>query len=107
MNVSGNFLFVVFVLLSAIVLVASVAFAIETLFIDNVEGFQLADEELCETDRNYFSDNETECDGFVYWNIFCLPPLFLLGLPWLIWGYYALTGKRTFNPMRPFRSDGE
>ena len=105
MNVSGNSLFIVFVLLSATVLVASAAFAVETLFIDNVEGFQLADEALCETDSSYYSANETECDGFIYWNILCLPPMFLLGLPWLIWGYFALTGKKTYIPIRPSRLD--
>ena len=50
----------VLVLLTAILLVGSVAFAIETLLADNVEGIHLVDKQRCEEDRGYYSDNETE-----------------------------------------------
>ena len=81
MKITGT---LVLALLTAILLVGSVAFAIETLLAENVEGIQLVDKQRCEVDRGYYSDNETECDGFVYWFLFFTVPWVLIIAVWLI-----------------------
>ena len=88
MKITGT---LVLVLLTAILLVGSVAFAIETLLAENVEGIQFVDKQRCEADLEYYSDNETECDGFVYWFVFFTVPWLLIIAVWLIRVSHRLT----------------
>ena len=84
MKITGKF---VLTFLTIVLLVASIAFAIETLLIDDVKGIQLANDLACETDLEYYISNETECDGFVYWLVIFVPFWILLTVVWLFhWG---------------------
>lgn len=84
---SRRILFIVFVLVTVVVVSASAVFAFEIQFIDNAAGFQTVDQELCSSDMNYHNVNEVECDGFAAWYFLCLPPLLVLAAAWLLFSF--------------------
>ena len=75
------------IFLTIILLVASIAYAMEILLIDDAEGIQLADQQACETDMAYHFNNEVECYGFIVWLLIFVPLWILLTVFWLFyWG---------------------
>ena len=73
------------VILTIVLLVASIAFAIEVLLVDGTEGVELVDRQACEKSMGYYAENELECDGFVIWLIYFIPLWFILGPVWLFY----------------------
>lgn len=71
------------IIVTIVLLVASIAFAIEILLVDGAKGIEVVDRQACETVSGYYAENEVECDGFVVWLIYFVPLWMILGPVWL------------------------
>jgi len=73
------------IIITRIVVLASVYFAVETVIAEEQNGRHIVDKSRC-VEELYYQHNETECDGFVYWNMAYLPFLIVVSGIWaLIW----------------------
>lgn len=73
------------IITAIIVVLASVYFAVETVVAEDQNGRHIVDKSRC-VEELYYQYNETECDGFAYWNFLCLPFLIVISGIWaLIW----------------------
>ncbi len=85
----------ILVIITIIIVLASVYFAVETVVAEDQNGRHIVDKSRCHEDL-YYQYNETECDGFVYWYILCLP--FLIAIS-IIWAFVWLAPKQRVSSL--------